>query len=439
MPSSPPPPLTTKVDSATKRAIGSEQGLGAGSNLAGSDRPGSKLSVIGKSKVFQAAALVVLANLLLVVTNPFKGVDPDSLPTMKSWVFWTTQDYKQEVNPKVVLLGSSLLMNSVWMQEAEHLQKNVDIVVNRRTKYLESVISKYMKGYEGTCFNFGLPGSMVSDDYMIARTLFDKDHTPKVMVLCLGPRDLMDTSFSCAGATTAFKYLERFTDTKDLLDIAYTSAWPKINFMLREYIYFVDKKYHSQSVLGEQAKTTLNPVFQKVAAPSAFNIKTDFDKQFAFYRSEVEKGVFIAKPNAQTDSFYDNGKDWKKRFKNSNDEMFDNQKIWLNKCLTEAKAKGITPVIVNMPVSELGIKFIPPQVYKRHVDTLIEMSSKYDCLYVDTMKEGQFDMKDFSDYGHMDASGGRKIVDIVGRSLANDPRTKAALQSSQVQAEGGGN
>ena len=438
MPSSPPPTLQTKVDGASKTTAlrrGTDPSSGKSSQPDG-NLPDGKLKVVCQSKVFQAAVLVVLANLLLVITNPFKGVDPDSLPTLKSWVFWTTQDYRQEVDPKVVLLGSSLLMNSVWMQEAEHLQKNVDIVVNRRTQYLESVISKYIKGYEGTCFNFGLPGSMVSDDYMIARTQFDKGHTPKVMVLCLGPRDLMDTSFSCAGATTAFKYLERFTDTKDLLDIAYTSAWPKINFMLREYIYFVDKKYHSQSVLGEQAKGALGPVFAKVAAPSAFNLKTDFDKQFAFYRSEVEKGVFIAKPNAQTDSFYDNGKDWKKRFKNSNDEMFDNQKIWLNKCLTEAKAKGITPVLVNMPVSELGIKFIPPLVYKRHVDTLIEMAAKYDCPYVDTMKEGKFDMKDFSDYGHMDASGGKKIVDIVGRSLASDARTRAALASSTTVNEG---
>ncbi len=164
MPSSPPPTLQTKVDSASKtRALGtgSDASSGRGS------QPEGKLSTVCKSKVFQAAVLVVLANLLLVITNPFKGVDPDSLPTLKSWVFWTTQDYRQEVDPKVVLLGSSLLMNSVWMQEAEHLQKNVDIVVNRRTTYLESIISKYIKGYQGVCFNFGLPGSMVSDDYMI--------------------------------------------------------------------------------------------------------------------------------------------------------------------------------------------------------------------------------------------------------------------------------
>lgn len=393
------------------------------------------LKVTASSKAAQAALLVILANWALVVTNPFKNVDPDSLPTLKSWVWWTTQDYRQlSERPAVVMLGSSLLMNSVWMQEAEHLQENVDIVVNRRTRYLETMLSKHLPGYKGICFNFGLPGSMVSDDYMIARTLFSQEHKPKIAVLCLGPRDLMDTSFSCAGATSAFRYLERFTDTKDLLDIAYTSTWPKINFMLREFVYFVDKKHHSQSVLGEQAKTALNPVYKGVTGPSKFNVKTDFDKQFAFYRSEVEKGVFIAKPNAQTDSFYDNGKDWKKRFKNSNDEMFDNQKIWLNKALSEARAKGIVTVLVNMPVSELGIKYIPPQVYKRHVDTLAEMAAKYDCPYVDTMKEGHFDMKDFSDYGHMDASGGRKIVDIVAKYLASDSRTRSLL----TEANGGG-
>lgn len=286
----PPPTLPTKVDSENKkRALGTGPSGFDPTGLDGISKPAPGIKVVLKSKVFQAAALVVLANLLLVVTNPFKGVDPDSLPTLKSWVFWTTKtssgSKSQSGNARFIAFDEL----GVDVQEAEHLQKNVDIVVNRRTRYLESVISKYIKGYEGTCFNFGLPGSMVSDDYMIARTQFDKGHTPKVMVLCLGPRDLMDTSFSCAGATTAFKYLERFTDTKDLLDIAYTSAWPKINFMLREYIYFVDKKYHSQSVLGEQAKGALNPVFAKVAAPSAFNVKTDFDKQFAFYRSEVEK------------------------------------------------------------------------------------------------------------------------------------------------------
>lgn len=382
------------------------------------------------SHAFIALLLVVAANFLLVAFNPFTNVDPDSLPALKSWIFWTKQDY-EHMQPKadVVMLGSSLLMNSVWMQEAEYLQKDVDIVVNRRSKYFESQVQRYIPTYKGAAFNFGLPGSMLSDDYMIERTMFDGDRKPRFAILCLGPRDLMDTSFSCAGATTHFKYLEKFTDTRDLLDIAYTSAWPKINFVLREAIYCLGKKHHAQIASGEALKPVSEAIFKSVTGPSPFNIKTDFDKQFAFYKTEVEKGVFIAKPNAQTDSFFDNGKDWKKRFKDSNDEMFANQMIWFEKLMKELKAKNIAAVLVNMPVSELGAKYIPPAVYKRHIDALKMMASKYDCLYVDTMQQNDvaFDMKDFSDYGHMDASGGRKVVDIVARAMANDPRCKSLL------------
>lgn len=391
-------------------------------------KPASPLAIAAKSQAVRALLLVVLANLALVVTNPFKNVDPDSLPTLKSWVFWTTQDFAHQKPPaKVALLGSSLLMNSVWMQEAEHIQKPVDIVINHRTTYLESVLKSYIPTYSGPAFNFGLPGGMVSDDYMLSRTQFVGERIPKVVVLCLGPRDLMDTSFSCAGATTPFKYLERYTDTRDLLDLAYTSTWPKINYLLREAVYFVGKKWHSQIFVSESTKSLLKPEIENLSTKSPLNQKTDWDKQFAFYRSEVEKGVFIAKPNVQTVGFFDNGKDWKKRFKNPNDAMFKNQLTWLNMTVDLLHSKGVTPVIVNMPMSKLGLSVVPPGIYERHVSTLEKLAADKKLLYVDTMKEGKFEADDFTDYGHMDASGGKKIVDIIGRAMANDPTTRAIL------------
>lgn len=400
------------------------------------------LKLIAGSKAFQALLLVILANFLLVTLDPFKNVDPDSLPTMKSWVFWTTQDYlHQPAEPKVVLLGSSLLMNSVWMQEAEHTQKNVDIAVNHRTTYMESVLAKALKSNaakdtavaapkptsENICFNFGLPGAMVSDDYMVVRTLFKPQHTPKVAVLFLGPRDLMDTSFSCAGATTHFKYLERFTDTKDLLELSYQSAWPKINFLLREWIYFVGKKWHAQISTSEEIKQLLAPMLPYIGTKSRFNEKSEFDKQFAFNRSEVEKGVFIAKPNAQVVAFFDNGKDWRKRFKNSNDKMFVNQLTWLNMTIALLKAKGVEPVIVNLPVSQKGMTCMPGNIYARHVETLRATATAQNITYMDCMQEGKFEEADFTDYSHMDASGGKKIIDIAVAGMLKNPKLKNAL------------
>ena len=43
------------------------------------------------------------------------------------------------------------------------------------------------------------------------------------------------------------------------------------------------------------------------------------------------------------------------------------------------------------------------------------------------MREGKFDMKDFSDYGHMDASGGKKVLDIIARDLTSSAQTRARL------------
>lgn len=389
------------------------------------------------SKAFQALILVVLANILLVLSDPFKNVDPDSLPTMKSWVFWTTQDYlHQKPSPKVVLLGSSLLMNSVWMQEAEHTQKNIDIAVNHRTTYMESAIAKALaqtKQDQNVCFNFGLPGAMVSDDYMVVRTLFKPEHTPKVAVLCLGPRDLMDTSFSCAGATTHFKYLERFTDTRDLLELSYQSAWPRINFLMREWIYFVGKKWHAQISTSEKIKQILAPTLPAMATKSLFNEKSEFDKQFAFNRSEVEKGVFIAKPNAQVVAFFDNGKDWRKRFKNSNDKMFANQLTWLNMTIALLKEKGVVPVIVNLPVSEKGMTCMPGNIYSRHVETLKATAREQNITFIDCMQKenGKFDEADFTDYSHMDASGGKKIIDITVSQMLKNAAVRKALGNEE--------
>jgi hypothetical protein len=43
------------------------------------------------------------------------------------------------------------------------------------------------------------------------------------------------------------------------------------------------------------------------------------------------------------------------------------------------------------------------------------------------MKEGRFEAADFTDYGHMDASGGKKIVDIAASKMVEFPQVKQAL------------
>lgn len=393
--------------------------------------------VLRSSNALMALLVVFGLNLTFLCFHPFLKADPDALPSARSWVWWATQDYMHlhHEPPRVVLLGSSMVMNASWLQEAAYIKKDVDFVVNHRSTYLESVIEKHIPGAKATSFNFGMPGEMISDGYMIQRALFNGAEKPKVVALCLGTRDFMDTSFDCAAGTKPFQYLERFTDTHDLLELSMPNIWQRKNFYIKEFVYFEGQKWPIQVTLSEHIKNILHPLVAAFCKPSALDIQSEHDKQYAFYRSDIEKGVWVAHPTTPY-HYYDNSGDWQRRHKNPNQKMFDNQLKWLELSLERCKKENIAPVIVNVPISPIALSLIPAQVYKRHVDTLQAVAAKYGCLYVDSNAKQTFVAQDFTDVCHMGASGGKKLLDIVGQAIADDARASMALTPSGSRVAG---
>jgi frataxin-like iron-binding protein CyaY len=382
--------------------------------------------VLLSSSAFLGLLVIVGLNVVFLSFNPFLKADPDALPAARSWVWWATQDYLHHPAPKVVLVGSSMVMNASWLQEAAYTNKDVDFVVNHRSTYLQSVVEKYIPGAKATSFNFGMPGEMVSDAYMIQRALFKGQNKPKVVALCLGTRDFMDTSFDCAAGTKPFQYLERFTDTHDLLELSMPNVWQRKNFYIKEFVYFEGKKWPIQVTLSERSKEILQPLVAACCKPSALDIQSEEDKRYAFYRSDIEKGVWIAHPTTAY-HFYDNSADWQRRHKTLNQAMFDNQVKWLELSLDLCKKEQITPVIVNVPISPIALSLMPAAVYKRHIETLQAVAAKYGCSFVDSNAKKTFAAQDFTDVCHMGASGGEKLLDVVGQAIASDPAAVRAL------------
>ncbi|MBU6454187.1 MAG: hypothetical protein KGS72_20580 [Cyanobacteria bacterium REEB67] len=383
------------------------------------------------SNAFIALLVVVALNFFFLAYNPFLEADPDALPAARSWVWWAAQDYLRLAKsgtsaPKVVLLGSSMVMNSAWLQEAAYLNKDVDFVVNHKSTYLQSAIDKLVPGADARAFNFGLPGEMVSDGYMVERALLTGPNKPKVVAFCLGTRDFMDTSFDCAAGTKYYQYLERFTDTHDLVNLSMPSIWQRKNYYIKEFLYFEGKKWPIQVTLSERFKEMANPVVQKFCKASPLDIKSEEDKRYAFYRSDVEKGVWVAHPTTPY-HFYDNSGDWKRRHKNPNQKMFDNQREWLELALDLCKKNGITPIIVNVPISPIALNLMPASVYKRHIETLQAVAAKHQCKFVDSNVGVSYLPTDFTDVCHMGASGGKKLLDVVAGAVASDPAAVSSL------------
>lgn len=385
------------------------------------------VSVLFRSTTFYAVLLVVLANLVVSTIRPFDKVDPEALPSAKSWVYWATQEFLQKRDhPQVVMIGSSLVMNATWLQEAAHLNKDVDIVANHRTSYLESVIKKYLPAFNAQCYNFGLPGSMMSDDYMVIRALFRGEHKPAIAVIGLGPRDLMDCRFNCAASSKHFQYLERYSDTHDIVNLTMPQFWQRVNFVVKEFDYFVGKKWNLQIAAGETARNFFAPVIGSISREGPLEFSNESN-----YRLEIAKGVWIAHPSQASYFFLDNTAEWKRRHRRTNDDLFNNQARFLDLALQTCRREGIEPLIVNMPIMDASRNTMHPAIYPRHVALLKNMADKYNCVYIDTNELATFVPEDFTDTCHMDASGGRKLLDVVGAAIGQHAQLAARIAGPQ--------
>lgn len=397
------------------------------------------VDALKRSPVLIALLLVAGLNVFLNVKDPFGRVDPNTIPSAKHWAYWTTQDFLQEKSaPDVVLLGSSIFMNPLWMLEAEHLNRKVDIVVERRSHYLEDAIKKYLPDTKLSCFNFALPGAMVSDDYMIVRTLFKEGKTPKVVVLGLTPLDMTDDDFYCAVSSTHYKYLSRFTRTRDLLDLAMPKPWQRTEFLVNEGLYMAGRKHDVQgSVIGSMRKGMSGYLGPLSAQP--LSSKEKGDVKDAIYQDEVAPGIWLAQP-VGIDYYNDNSKNFKKRYRFATPERCQIKMAWLKKCIDLCKEKGIEPLVVNVALPQPALTILPEGVHDALVKKVEDLAKEEGVAYIDLQKTGAFDIKDFTDSCHMDASGGRKVMDFVAREIGKDTRLSAALvgQDSQIAGKARG-
>lgn len=398
------------------------------------DSIGSKLKkLLSSGPVPAALAVFLMLNLLFFSLNPFGNVDPDALPVARNWVWWATHEFvESKKTPDLVVLGSSVVMHPLWHHEADFRQQTVDLVADHESKFLENVIEKNT-GIKGLyCYNFGLPGSMASDDYMVVKALFKPEKKPKMVIIGICPRDMVDNRFNCAGSSKHFQYLSRFTQTKHLLDLSMPQWWQRVGYLAGESIYFSSKAQASQVVASETIRNIFQPL-TKFLPPSPLDRKSEEDKRFAMYQNLVEKGFWIAKPNAPF-MFMEDTADLKKRFKTPNDPLFANQRSWLDLCLADCSKQGIKVALVNMPNTDIAKSVMPEGVYQRHVNCLKELAARWDCLYVDADLPDYYGKKDFTDWCHLSADGGKKAFELIGKEISRDQKLVACL-SEQGQKQ----
>ncbi len=384
-------------------------------------------------------ALLIGANAALLCTKPLASVDPEALPAARTWVWWATKEYTElKKAPDVVLLGSSMLMHPIARVDADLLNQDLNYVQHHRSNYIEQALTK--AGFKtDVCYNFALPGGMISDNYMVMRALMTQKQKPKVVVVTVSMRDFMDNQVKCVGATQAFKFLSRYTPIDDLVEISMPQIWQRFDFLAKKDIYLWGKKLDLQVVLSEKTKNALAPTFASHFSKSRL-AEADPAKNLPInLRSEVE--YFPVRAHEPV-TWNDNRAEYSRRYRTANEKLFDVEEWFMRKMCDMAHERNIEIMLVNVPLTPDNHALMPAGSYENYRARLTKLAKQYDLPLVDLDGKTEFVKTDYYDTAHMNGTGGKKMVDAMVKCLTREPKLITALRQSnntekQVAGTGG--
>lgn len=387
-----------------------------------------------------ALALVLVLNGILSCAFPSMRISASAsdLPSAHTWEWWRTRSFlKHEKSPDIILLGSSLMMIPVSVLDADYLNKDLDAVYHDHSVYLENALSSGSSA--PSCFNFAIPGGMISDDYMISRALLRDKHRPKVIVLGLTLRDFIESHVTCAAVTPSFKYFKHFFDIDDIAELSMPEIWQRLDYWQSKFVFMVGERLDLQVAFAQKLQSVCDALLgagapakspalepTTVAANIAHNLKT-----------EAEPGDFMLRAN-QIYPYEDNSNEYKKRFSNPSQKLFNAEASFLHRFLAEAHEQNVKVLLVNMPLTQANMSLMPSGLYAKYFTIAQAEAKQQSADFLDLNTGTKFGVNDFRDTAHMNSSGGRKLLDAVAASIEHTPELAAALNNcGQIQSTRG--
>jgi hypothetical protein len=395
---------------------------------------GKKAQII--SSFLVAAGLFVAANAALgklpAVSGPVLSAESfqDSADAMQngrpaSW--WITKSYLKQPAPDIVLFGSSQ-MGGVQAADAKLQGRKLDWVLDHECDILEQAVGKRLN-HQTSVFICGLPGAMVSDHYVISKTLFPHEK-PGLVILTLAPRDFMDNFLPDVASTEPYKFYSRYlssdsgarklmlTSWNDKLQSAMTSILPlkNVSQIIPWKMISSNLPLPPQVVVGDSA-------LKQKATGWLFSLNSDNDN--------VKPGQCIVLPDMPK-TYIDNSVEYAKRYRNCNPPFYKKELEYLNALLKFYKQEDIKVMIVDMPLTAVNRGLLPPVFWTSYKGGLKAACGDNDAKYLDLSADQLFETSDFVDTVHLNAGGGTKLIDKIADTVAHDAVFSACLTQRPV-------
>ncbi len=386
-----------------------------------------------------AASIFLLINVTLLLSclgDETKKPQPSakSLALVPSFEWWRINSYlNRDRAPDVVLLGSSLIMYSLFMTDADQTGEDIDCVTHSTSDYMTQKLAAL--GVNGECFNFGLPGGMVSDNYMIAKALFKAESKPNSVVIALSLRDFIDNRIPSPAATPSFQLLKPFVPLDDLMSIAFPEPLQQFKYLAQRAVCLWGRKVDPKTAFNLSAEQFVHEL-QYIAFGDNIYAQ-DVDATLMVPESSLQPGSrkgLVFKPNKGF-PFIDNTRSYQYAYKTANESMFNAQSVFLTKLLKLLNDQHINVTVVNMPVPKENMKIMPPGAYGRYLSTIKKATAAQNVSLVDLNDGKSFALSDYYDFAHLNGRGGKKFVDKIVTRIRDTGRDIDSIAGARVTAK----
>ncbi len=359
------------------------------------------------------------------------------------WIWWVLRAYlSQPQTPDLAILGSSQMGSAIFSAEAEHRFEALDTTDQREVTRLTDAVQK-LNGKAPQVFNLSMGGAMVSDHYLVAKTLFSGKEKPKAVIIGVNPRDFLDNDLPAASATDAFYFLSPYVDIEELSPVSFDGPFSLLDYKLKKHL---PLKQVNTICKGNEPPSLANiATFTNPEGKGSLEknksqpLATQVLQAISGSAGDIRQGTWRV-PAKPPFSFVDNSREYVRRYKRPNPPCLAGQKAYFQALLSYLKAQDIKVIVVGMPSLESNRHILPASFWTNFKQYLREQTVASGASFVDLFDDQRFVITDYLDTVHLNRFGGAKLISAIAGELNNRPDITAVMpaagQQSQVLSAG---
>jgi hypothetical protein len=338
--------------------------------------------------------------------------------------YWLARAYLNEpAAPEVVVFGSSQI-GGLQAADANKLGRRIDYVLDRHCSILEDKLVRPGAAKKNSVVLLATAGAVTSDHFFVAKSLFANGRAPQAVVLTVSPREFIDNTLPCPGATEPYRFHSQYCDVDPYLHLAFNTLKSRFEHYLsrelplKRFVPTNETIWEISAFCDRVLPVSLDTgaADAGIADSAAQNSQSQLKLVTGAFDGNLRPGVAVVEPRMPA-IYVDNLGDYRRRYKHINASMYKTQMAFYRELLAYLQSKHVKTLVLAMPLTEANRKLLPQDFLANFNRDLQEGCSEHKAGFVDLSASKDFQLADFCDSVHLNARGGEKLAGAIGKEM----------------------